>query len=35
MLAGKVIELGETCGVPTPVNRRLFSEIRKIEQSWE
>ena len=35
MLAGKVIELGEACGIETPVNRQLFSEIRKIEQSWK
>jgi len=31
MLAGKVIELGEMYGIPTPVNRELFSEIRKLE----
>jgi 2-dehydropantoate 2-reductase len=31
MLAGKVIELGERHHIPTPVNRRLFDSIRKIE----
>ncbi len=31
MLAGKVIELGKRWGVPTPVNRRLFDELKKIE----
>lgn len=31
MFAGKVIELGRRYGVPTPVNERLFGEIRRIE----
>jgi 2-dehydropantoate 2-reductase len=31
MFAGKVIELGEHHHVPTPVNRKLFDSIRKIE----
>ncbi len=31
MFAGKVIELGRRCGVPTPVNERLFAEIMRIE----
>lgn len=31
MFAGRVIELGRRCGIPTPVNRRLFDQIRKIE----
>ena len=35
MFAGKVIELGERHHVPTPVNRRLFDSIRKIEvRKW-
>jgi 2-dehydropantoate 2-reductase len=34
MLAGKLIELGEKYGVPTPVNRRLFQEIREIEKGY-
>jgi 2-dehydropantoate 2-reductase len=33
MLAGTVIELGKRHGVPTPVNRRLFDELKKIEAS--
>lgn len=31
MFAGKVIEIGERYGVPTPVNRYLFEAIRTIE----
>jgi 2-dehydropantoate 2-reductase len=31
MFAGKVTELGRRYGVPTPVNERLFAEIRRIE----
>ena len=31
MFAGKVIELGRRYGVPTPVNERLFEEIRRLE----
>ncbi|MCX5834475.1 MAG: ketopantoate reductase family protein [Deltaproteobacteria bacterium] len=33
MFAGKVIELGRRYGVPTPVNERLFEEIRRLEGS--
>jgi 2-dehydropantoate 2-reductase len=31
MFAGRVIELGRRYDVPTPVNRSLFAQIRKIE----
>jgi len=31
MFAGTVIELGKRYGVPTPVNQRLFDELKKIE----
>jgi 2-dehydropantoate 2-reductase len=31
MFAGKVIELGDRHHIPTPVNRKLFDSIRKIE----
>jgi 2-dehydropantoate 2-reductase len=31
MFAGTVIELGKRYGIPTPVNRRLFDELRRIE----
>jgi 2-dehydropantoate 2-reductase len=31
MLSGMLIQLGERLGVPTPVNHRLFNEIRQIE----
>ncbi len=31
MLSGKLIQLGESLGIPTPVNRRLFTEITRIE----
>lgn len=31
MLAGTVIELGKRYGVATPVNRRLFDELKRIE----
>ena len=31
MFAGQVIELGRCYDVPTPVNQRLFDQIRKIE----
>ena len=33
MLAGTVIELGKRYGIPTPVNRRLFDELKRIEAS--
>lgn len=33
MLAGKVIELGRLHGIPTPVNRKLFDELLRIEVS--
>jgi 2-dehydropantoate 2-reductase len=31
MFAGNVIELGKRCGVATPVNQRLFDELKRIE----
>ncbi len=31
MLAGTIIELGERHGIATPVNRRLFDELKRIE----
>jgi len=31
--AGKVIELGKRHGIPTPINQRLFDEIKEIEAS--
>lgn len=31
MLAGTVIALGKRCGVATPVNQRLFDELKRIE----
>jgi 2-dehydropantoate 2-reductase len=31
IFAGKVIELGQRHGLPTPVNQRLFDAIREIE----
>jgi 2-dehydropantoate 2-reductase len=31
MLAGKIIEMGKRYGVPTPVNQRLYDQIKKIE----
>lgn len=31
MLAGTLIELGERLGIPTPVNRELFDELKRIE----
>jgi 2-dehydropantoate 2-reductase len=31
MFAGRVIELGRRYDIPTPVNQRLFDQIRKIE----
>jgi 2-dehydropantoate 2-reductase len=34
MFAGKVIELGKTYGVETPVNQNLFMFIRAIEQQY-
>lgn len=34
MFAGKVIELGKRHGVPTPVNEKLFEEIRRLEGSF-
>ena len=33
MFAGTVIELGKRYGVPTPVNQRLFDELKRIEAS--
>ena len=33
MFAGTVIELGKRCDVATPVNQRLFDELRRIEAS--
>jgi 2-dehydropantoate 2-reductase len=34
MFAGRVIELGRRYDVPTPVNRMLFDQIRKIESDY-
>ncbi|GFO68193.1 2-dehydropantoate 2-reductase [Geomonas limicola] len=34
MLAGTVLALGERHGVATPVNRRLFDEIRRLEAGF-
>lgn len=34
MLAGTVLALGERHGVPTPVNRRLFEELRRLEAGF-
>ena len=31
MLSGTLIELGERLGIPTPVNRQLFAELKRIE----
>jgi 2-dehydropantoate 2-reductase len=31
MFSGTVIELGKRCGVATPVNQRLFDELKRIE----
>ncbi len=33
MFAGKLIELGKRHGIPTPVNQRLFNELKRIEAS--
>ena len=33
MLAGKVVELGQGCGIATPVNRTMLQIIRAMEQS--
>lgn len=33
MFGGKMIELGKTYGIPTPVNETLFRIIRVIERS--
>jgi 2-dehydropantoate 2-reductase len=33
MFAGKVIELGNRLGIPSPVNERLFRKIHSIESS--
>ncbi len=33
MFAGKVIDLGRKLGIPTPVNKSLFQEIRRIENN--
>ncbi len=35
MLAGTVIELGERYGIPTPVNRQLFDDLKLIEISQQ
>jgi len=35
MFAGRMIELGKRHGIPTPVNQKLFDEIRKIEARKE
>jgi 2-dehydropantoate 2-reductase len=35
MFAGRVIEMGRRYDVPTPVNQRLFDQIRKIESKDE
>jgi 2-dehydropantoate 2-reductase len=35
MFAGRMIELGKRHGIPTPVNQKLFDEIRKIEARQE
>ncbi|ACH37813.1 2-dehydropantoate 2-reductase [Citrifermentans bemidjiense Bem] len=35
MLAGTVIELGGRCGIPTPVNRKLFDDLKRIESLQE
>jgi len=35
MFAGKMIELGRTYGIPTPVNQTLFRLIKVIEQSLD
>jgi len=35
MLAGTVIELGKRRGIPTPVNQRLFDELKRIVGSSE
>jgi 2-dehydropantoate 2-reductase len=32
--AGKIVELGAACGVPTPVNRLLFEIVRTIEKRY-
>jgi 2-dehydropantoate 2-reductase len=34
MLAGTMIELGKRHGVPTPVNQKLFYELKRIEASF-
>ncbi len=31
MFAGKVIDLGKRLGIPTPVNQKLFDELKRIE----
>jgi 2-dehydropantoate 2-reductase len=35
MFAGKVIELGTRLHVPTPVNQKLFDEIKRIEAEYD
>jgi 2-dehydropantoate 2-reductase len=35
IFAGKVVDLGKSYGIPTPVNRTLLSIIHVLEQSWE
>ncbi|MBW2145802.1 MAG: ketopantoate reductase family protein [Deltaproteobacteria bacterium] len=35
MFAGKVIELGKTYGIPTPVNQTLFRLLKVIEQNFD
>jgi 2-dehydropantoate 2-reductase len=35
MFAGKVIELGKKLDVPTPINKKLFDEIKRIEAEYK
>lgn len=34
MFAGTVMELGQKHGIPTPVNRKYYDAVKKMEQSW-
>ena len=34
VFAGKVVELGKSHGVPTPVNQTLLRIVRVLEQYW-
>ncbi len=34
VFSGKVIELGQTCGIPTPVNQTIFQIIHILEQNF-